>query len=142
MAHPSRVVLALVLTLAAAACSHDLKVALQEHALAPQLNRGVADILAADLQALAVETPQQRVLDTFGTPLVVHIEGTPCTPWDSCPYASSKLIYRTKESWTCTVTFLSGRIDRAATCEPFRPQLILGPGDLDPKSGLTGNPGR
>ena len=125
---------------ALSSCSHDMKVAMQERVFAPQLNRGLAEVKAADLQALAVGTTQEKVLEVFGTPIMVHVEGTPCTPWNSCQYASAKLTYRTKEAWTCTVTFLSGKIDRPATCEPYRTQLILGPGDIDPQTGLTGNP--
>lgn len=120
------------------ACTHDQLVKLQERTLAPQRNYGRADDAEAELAAVPAGMTQQQVIDKFGLPIMVHTEGrTLCSPWDSCSYPHSYFVYRSREASTCTIYFASGATDRASLCEPFLKQVVLGPGDIDPRTGMT-----
>jgi hypothetical protein len=131
------VVLALVIV--TSACTHATRIDMQQRVFAPQVNQSRSEIAQADLLALATGVPQADVLSQFKLPVMVHVQGEPCRPWDSCNYPSSFFVYRTREDSTCTVYFSAGVISRASVCEPFRKPLVLGPGDVDPSTGLTAN---
>ena len=119
---------------------HKQIVKLQEETLAAQRNYSRADDPEADIKAVVVGTTQQQVIDKFGLPVMVHTEGRRlCAPWDSCTYPASAFIYRSTEASTCTITFAEGKVDKSPICEPFLQPVILGPGDVDPKTGRTGN---
>ena len=129
------ITLAAVLALS---CTHKQLVKLQEETLAPQRNYGRSDDPEAELAAVAAGTTQQQVIDKFGLPVMVHTEGRAlCSPWDLCSYPRTYFVYRSREASTCTIYFASGVTDRAPVCEPFIKQIVLGPGDVDPRTGMT-----
>lgn len=105
--------------------------------MAPQLNTLRSRVAGEELQATPRGTTYQKVVETFGLPILVHVEGQLCKPWDSCQYEAMNFMYRSRESWTCKVTFAKGAMDRDVECVPELVHLILGPGDVDPRSGRT-----
>ncbi len=124
--------------LLALACDHGTKVKLQDHILAPQRNYTASAALRDDLLALPIGTTQDATLTRFGLPKLVHVEGPVCSPWDACTYDRSRLVYHTHESATCYLDFSSAKLDRKVTCDPYRQDLVLGAGDIDPHTGVVG----
>lgn len=136
-----RAVLTLLVAVVLVGCSHDTKVMLQEHQIGPQFNFARTRILRDELRAIPPGTTQEEILEKYGVPVMVHVDGRePCAPWNSCKYLASFFLYNTKENYTCEIYFALGVVDKPTVCAPFLNIPILGPGDINPRTGMTANP--